>query len=546
MRPRRCTRSLALLWLAGLSLALGLLMQAAAPASGKERLRRLVRLPRVSFQIGVGFDSRRGFGMTLTTPGAGGEIEDLRKAMEGDGRDAPRYQRLGALYYDLADSAQARQAWLRAVELYRRQGAEQSDNATLLVGLGEVLGALGRAEEAERLLRKAVKVAPGDWRPQAALGRFLASQTVVAIALDAHRALDSSAIAAAGGQSAEARLEPAQAEKGRKLIAEALACQDRAVEFAPQEVEPYISRAGARCVHAALNAVLAAAGWDESQDTLAWTKFLAPAALSDLQTAVRLNGRDFRLLAAAALYEVFLAAGEHGLARMEDLARGAVWGLLPDGTRQSVRKAMDRLEDLTQGSEARPAAGALEALGILQYLVVRDLRGAESSLRRAVALDPAREQAWETLILLLALSDRPAELLPVCEARLKQRDTAHNRVLVAKACEQLNLQDRTLAEGEAAQRRYPDDLTANLALVAALLKYNSEPVVLLRAAQLLSKAEQLLGASASRDELVNVLVIRGLFFGLADRPDDARAHLRKGLELDPDHPQAREALELLE
>jgi tetratricopeptide (TPR) repeat protein len=466
--------------------------------------------------------------------------------MEGDGRDAPRYQRLGALYYDLADSAQARQAWLRAVELYRRQGAEQSDNATLLVGLGEVLGALGRAEEAERLLRKAVKVAPGDWRPQAALGRFLASQTVVAIALDAHRALDSSAIAAAGGQSAEARLEPAQAEKGRKLIAEALACQDRAVEFAPQEVEPYISRAGARCVHAALNAVLAAAGGDESQDTRAWTKFLAPAALSDLQTAVRLNGRDFRLLAAAALYEVFLAAGEHGLARMEDLARGAVWGLLPDGTRQSVRKAMDRLEDLTQGSEARPAAGALEALGILQYLVVRDLRGAESSLRRAVALDPAREQAWETLILLLALSDRPAELLPVCEARLKQRDTAHNRVLVAKACEQLNLQDRTLAEGEAAQRRYPDDLTANLALVAALLKYNSEPVVLLRAAQLLSKAEQLLGASASRDELVNVLVIRGLFFGLADRPDDARAHLRKGLELDPDHPQAREALELLE
>jgi hypothetical protein len=46
--------------------------------------------------------------------------------------------------------------------------------------------------------------------------------------------------------------------------------------------------------------------------------------------------------------------------------------------------------------------------------------------------------------------------------------------------------------------------------------------------------------------MVNLLVLRGLLFALADRPEDARANLRKALEIAKDHPEAKEALQMIE
>ena len=53
---------------------------------------------------------------------------------------------------------------------------------------------------------------------------------------------------------------------------------------------------------------------------------------------------------------------------------------MPDTTRQSVRAAMDRLDELGQSADNLQAAGALEVLGAIQGLVIEDVSGAEGQL----------------------------------------------------------------------------------------------------------------------------------------------------------------------
>jgi tetratricopeptide (TPR) repeat protein len=224
----------------------------------------------------------------------------------------------------------------------------------------------------------------------------------------------------------------------------------------------------------------------------------------------------------------------------------SAWAALPDRTRQSLRGTMARLEELGQGAAKRPAAGASELLGLMQYLFVGDLRGAEASLRRAISLDPNRAQAWDALTLLLATHNRAEDLVTVCEARLKHSDTARHRVLLVKACDQLNQSDRLLEEAEAAQRRYPEDDYVNLTLAAVLMKTSSELGTLNRAGQLLLKAERAATSGATRDQLAHLLYLRGLFLGLVGEKEEARKTFKQLLELDRNHADAQEALQALE
>ena len=141
--------------------------QAAAPAGSKERLRRLVRLPRLSLTLGMSFDPLRGIALMPDRVLAMHEIEDLRKEMQDNASDAPRHTRIGRLLEALGSHEQARQAYTNAVALHRRQGVELSDDGPMLADYGAALQGLGELDAAERVLRRGVQVAPSAWKPHA-------------------------------------------------------------------------------------------------------------------------------------------------------------------------------------------------------------------------------------------------------------------------------------------------------------------------------------------------------------------------------------------
>src|SRR5439155_16909989 len=118
----------------------------------------------------------------------------------------------------------------------------------------------------------------------------------------------------------------------------------------------------------------------------------------------------------------------------------------------SIREAVARLENCGQNPDSRVAAGSLECLSVLQAFVIGDRSGAEKNARRAVALDPSRENAWDMLIGFLAKPETYEDLRTLCEQRLRQKETTRNRILLAKAYERLNQLDRAEQNVQAALR----------------------------------------------------------------------------------------------
>jgi tetratricopeptide (TPR) repeat protein len=206
---------------------------------------------------------------------------------------------------------------------------------------------------------------------------------------------------------------------------------------------------------------------------------------------------------------------------------------------------MGRLVELGQGEDSS-AAGACEILGTLQFAVMKDFRGAETNLRRAVSLEPSRDQAWEVLLGVLAETERWEDLLQVSLDRVKHRNTARNWVLVVKAYERLRQDDNMLAEAQAAREKYPEDFYTNLTLAAAIMKTSENREELAQAGPHFTKAEQLLRGAPGRERLTNLIFLRGLHLGLSGQTEPARELFKKLLELDKDNSEAKEALQALE
>ncbi len=520
--------------------------RAAAPAGSKERLCRLVRLPRLNLTLGISLDPSRGIAMTPDRPVTLHQVETLRAAMQGNASDASRHTRIGRLLDDIGSTKEARQAFAKAIELYRSQDAEQGDDGAMLAEYGTALQGMGDLDAAERALRHAVRVAPRTWEPNAALGRLLAAQALATLTPPSDTpGTNPLAALLSASQASRGKLAPAQVDRAQRQIEEALLSYNRAIELAPDAPDPFSGRAAVRAFQSLLR-------WlrdpDLTSEPRSWRlvkTLYPPEAFPDLRRAAELAPKDPQAIGTAILFEVFSSAFERGLSSVGLIGTRDTWGSLPEAVRQSIRESLARLEEISQAADAVTASAALELLGNLQCFLVNDLPGAERTLRRATALHPSRPQAWETLVYILASSKRTDALLAVCADRLKAEETPRVRLLLAKAYESLSDWDRVLETTQTLQQRYPDDFYANLAFAAALLRSTHDETTLGRAVQALAKAETLLGSAPPREHVVNLLFLRGLVLGLAGHIEPALDHLTQLQQIDRDHEGLQEALEIL-
>lgn len=519
---------------------------AAVPTSGRERLQQLTRLPKLSFSTGMTFDAVHGYQILTAASLALRDLEDVRKTLAGNTSDAPRYARLARMLSQAGEEALAQRLWTQAADLYRQQGTADTQNLDLLLGYAEVLQAQSKREDAERLFRQAVTLGPEQWRTHAALARFLAGESLRGVTPAPWQGKDVSLRQPASLAKDGARPSAEQVEQARRRMAEAVREAERAVELDAQQAQAFSSRATVRTAQRFEEALLATSGDAQADFRRLNLALFNPEAVPDLLRTATLAGSDPQAWAQAALLDVLAEGFQRGLRQADDLLVREWWPVLPEKTRSEVREAMRQLETISQDREPRVAAAALTFLGHLQFFVLRDAAGGEANLRRATQLDPANDNAWETLIFALAYNRRFAPMLEACQERLKQNDTVRNRVLLAKAYEKNDQPDAMLHEAELAQRRYPENLLANLTLGAALLKAKDDELARARALQFLAKATQLAGDHTPPDVALEVLYQRGLYFALSGQSAVARTHFRAALQIDPDHTESTEALQALD
>jgi tetratricopeptide (TPR) repeat protein len=507
-----------------------LVAHAVTPDVGKDRLRKLVKLPTITFQADWTFDPERGFELGSQAQDVRTQIVDLQSGLKGDVSDAADEEKLGELYETIGDVQNAQKSWTLASELYRMRAESQSDDGVLLTGFGLSLEGAGKSAEAESVLRRAVQVAPGEWRCRVALGRFLDREARQSVLEGASADAETGKPAADDVSLAQTRMD------------EAGECFDRAVNLAPTEPEVWFRRGMHRCLRQmVLNQIRFAKGGDDSLTDI-FDGCFSPESLADLQHAARLSPEDYQLIGATALFEIYSITD-----RKVRAATPFSWDSLPEKTQASLRGAVTRLENLAQSPNPRTAAGALEVLGILEGPVLHEPNRCIASLRQALAIQPTREHAWEVLVATLAQGRRYDELLATCENQVKQTNSARTHLLLAKAYEKLKQWDDSEVAARMAASEDGDDFSADLSLAALLLKRSGDDdSALSEADEWLKRSEAVLNrtppALRGRDQVIDLTLTRGIYYALTGEMDTAREFVKTVIQRDKDNKFAHDIL----
>jgi tetratricopeptide (TPR) repeat protein len=521
----------------GFALLLALVVGTASAQEGNlDKLRQAAWMPSVTIMAGVGFSSEGGFSMMHEKPDPKPRIESLSKQLRGDDSDADRYLRLSRLHSQAGDTKAAKEARKKAEASYRRLLKVKPDDGLLMTRLADCL----RQDdpETERLLRQAVNVPSGGWEAWMALGDCLHSKAFCAL-FGKDKKVVSFSPQAVIGQIVQHRPSPEDIDRALRWFSEARGCFDRALA-----AEPPTADAHAHCgmTYCWGDMIVACVGMMRGQQVNPMAAMFAPQYLVHFRRAAELSPNDFRAIGWATFYEALSALLQAGPPRGP---ADRPWILFSESTRQSVAAGMARMETLAKGKDRKEAAACSELLGTFYTFLRGDMARGEALLRRAVELNPDRDNAWEMMLGQLAAQDRDKEVLAVALQYSRHKDTAHTRFLVAKGHEKLKQLDQAEVQVRAALKMSPDSQEATLGLVSLLLKRSAQAGVLEEAGRVLERAEELLNKDKARKYQRDYDVNRGIYLGLKGDCDAARRLLEGVLEKDKKNRVARAALDAL-
>jgi tetratricopeptide (TPR) repeat protein len=505
-----------------------------AAESGQEQLRSLVRMPMVTVTFGWSF-TPNGLKLDIEKPLARDRIADLEKSLTGKPADAERYFQLGDLYLDVSEYEKSRTAFNKSVLYFRQRVELEPDNASLLAQFGEALFAASSTDEAESVLRKAVKLAPKNGACWDALGRFLETQATAKMKM-----MDK-------GQPAKPTVE--QLATAKRMLDEAGSCFDKAVTSATNDPLPYVQRSMHKWAqHFYKEAFQKARGQDDDDASKLERSLAASDALPDLNRAVELAPKDIRVIGTAAIMEVFAANAKKTANPQAQMVK---FEEMADPTQKSLRVKLALLRSIGHSAEPKIAASATEMLAFCQGPLLGDLDGCLQTLRRAVQLDPSRQGAWNMLIAGYAGQGRFQEAAPICEDNIAHKDSVLNRVMYAKILFKVNKLTQADEQVRAALKIDPNDFAANVALAAIAVKRGTNLTELIQAEQPLARAEQAVQSKleidreAARQAMVDFCLTKAIYCGLTDRTEMARAYAKHVLTLEVDNQDAKDVLAAL-
>lgn len=507
----------------------------------REKLRKMVSLPRMTVLIGYGVNGRGEFENQADLLPDPDKTVQIEKGLRGDETDAESYSRLALLYSRVNQPARAKEARLKAVELFRKQLGQHPDDTAIQLHLADALDRIDKSADAEALVRRAIEEHPNDWHAWLALAELLQGNSWGAIL--GHKPFHFSSPETLVQSIRAAQPTPERIAASQQYRREAIACFDRAARIAPRESEVYRRRGASRYCYGLLDVGLRMYKGEKAEIIEC---FLGREALPDLRQAVELNPQEYKGIGMVAFVESMTEIYDR---RLRDPSTKPPKKLI-DGVSQSTRRRVlediGRLEKGTLHLDKHKAAEAFEVLGYLQLFFLEDNTAAGQSARRSIELEPKREAAWDVLSGCLLATKEFAKLAAVCRERLTHKNSARNCFLLAKAYEYLDQIDKAEEVVRTALQREPDDFMLRLTL-ADLLLMRGNPENLQEAGQMFYKMRgDKLSDGGSENRWANFTFAVGIYRGLIGKSDEAQNWLKTLQKRHPQYSGVADALKALE
>lgn len=516
-----------------ITIALSALLLVPAPgrAVDKERLQELLYLPTIGLGLGLRFEPDVGLVLKGAKRDYSSEIAQLRKAMLGDARDAERYHRIARLYSKMDANASAQEAFSHAENLYRERLGQTPNDAALVSALGELLTDFDRSEAGERLLRKAVQLAPCNWQCWVNLGRWLEA-SALRLSREAEHGSRSANDAPPVIQASDA-WTPDTMSRARSLLNEAGACFDKAVACGPSQARTYRERYTFRMVEGRVFQALHIPREHVDETSPSLPQFIA----ADCRRAADLEPTN--------LVDVFFAMSMDLSDTAVHFEDGNGWKGLPDDVRSRLQQNLKRIERLTHSDDRMTAVGAHLALATMSRAVFGDKRDSERHCRSALALDPALDAPWEMLLGMLEDSKSYDVCLSVALDWLKHSESARKHYVVALCYE--GLKQWRMAEDHlrSVLRSQPNDARATVAMGVLRMKQSVRESSLAEAYTYFTKATKLMNDDTPQDLRLDCAVTMGIYWALKGDVEQARSLLNAVRQKDPKRKTPGKALEAL-
>jgi tetratricopeptide (TPR) repeat protein len=500
------------------------------------KLQGALRLPTIPVMVLYDAD---GLTVTELKPEPEKEIEKIRKTLTGKPDDADRYARLGRLHREIGDDRASREAFDKAVALYRGRVEAAPADADLLVELGTTLASARQWDEADKVLRQAVRLAPQSWKAWTELGWFVQRRATAALFGGPEKWTQKIRWGELYALAADGKFTPEDAASAGRFLDEAGRCYDKAVAVAPERPEPYAERAGFRFSEKELRATIDLV-CSEKGGPLGSPA--TPEVLDDFRTAVALGMKTPHVLATAAFYEMLAGTTANGPPRP---AGGSPLDALPEANREQVCKIVRVLQEVAEDKDPARSAEALSALSALQSLLLADFDAAEKNVRRLLKLQPNNEPAWDMLLTITARHKDEELCLKDCLERLEHCDSAHGRLITAKTYVRLGHFDKAEEHYRAAVKLAPRDFLANLSLATLLLKRAHDRDTFLEAFAQVERTGKLGPEGIAEEHKLHYAALVGVIKTIGGEEEEARQIFERVLFQDPEHELAREALEIL-
>lgn len=503
----------------------------------KATLRGLARLPRVEFRVSLDFDGERGFGAFRTSKDSALALAEARAKFNRAPNDSALFLELASIRTDSGDATGARRDLLRAVEALRKRLDGEPGNGRVRLDLASALHGLEKQTEAEPLFRDGVKAAPRSVTNWVALSAFLEARgwEIAADTLNWKGRRPYAELCAA-----VVRREPSTetAKRAKEYFSESLNAAQEAVKIDEKSPAAQHRLALALASKDCFDTLLQRLQTREFTGLLLETLAFSTKALPELEKAAELEPENPTRLATVLMWRGLAEAAEKKIP-VSELLRRSIWENLSEDERTRIEAGLSRLEELSRSSRQ---GEVYQALGTLRFAMRGDLQRAADDLSTAAANLPETEQVWETLSAVLLRSQNFIGLATVCESRAEARPTARNRFLVAKAYERLGDFDRAEQELTLALAASANDFTANVGLANLLMRRSTDDGMSMRVRQSLMTAERAIRGTTSGQQLVELALAQGLYYGLNDELDRSREILKAALAFAKDHPDLTAAL----
>ncbi len=432
------------------------------------RIRKAVRLPRVNISFNIGGTTTFEWLDRPAVADPKAEIARLRGLLKNEPKDAEILADISRVSIQLDDSKAFEAAAKASVAAWRRWATAVPDDRKVQLGFAKALRAAGDAAEAERVLRRVVAAGDPPWETRRELASLLGDRASEPF----FRGADGAPGPIVGGPAVASTV----AEESGVRLNEAIRMADALVASTSSEPRVWLLRAQLHWQRTVMD--FARNPPKENADRLRQTTLwmFPESVVPDLEEARRLLPNEPRLV-------LQIVTAQLGDSLADLLTAGAASGgadalaRLPSAKRAAVEEGFARLDRIARENDPAIKAIALEQTAMLRLIAHGDLRGAGELARRALRLDPRRNEAFEVAMNALLRDEKIDWKLAeeIARERLKARPEARTRLMLVKIMEEQGRADAALAEIHAAMKDFPGNAPIEVAHMALRVQQGQWP-----------------------------------------------------------------------